>query len=81
MKYLIRKGDSLSVIAKHHFLTVASIMAVNPQITNPNLIKAGDIIILPCEVEPPPPPPVSGSFVVDRLVRDTIDAKTRLIIS
>ncbi len=72
MKYLIRKGDSLSVIAKHHFLTVASIMAVNPQITNPNLIKAGEIITLPCE-EP--------RVVVDRLVRDTIDQKDRLIIS
>ncbi len=80
MKYLIRKGDSLSVIAKHHFLTVTSIMAVNPQITNPNLIKVGEIITLPCE-EPSPPPPSGGSFVIDRLVRTTTDSTARLIIS
>ncbi len=49
MRYLIRKGDSLSLIAKHHFLTVTAILAVNPQITNPNLIKVGQIINLPCE--------------------------------
>ncbi len=80
MKYLIRKGDSLSLIAKHHFLTVTAILAANPQITNPNKIRAGDIITLPCEVEPPLPPP-AGSFVIDRLGRDTTDSTARLITS
>lgn len=39
--YTIRKGDTLSQIAKNNGMTVQQIMAMNPQITNANKIVAG----------------------------------------
>jgi len=39
--YVIRKGDTLSEIAKRYGTTVKALMAKNPQIKNANRIKAG----------------------------------------
>lgn len=36
--YIVRRGDTLSLIAKRHGLTLAQLRAKNPQIKNPNLI-------------------------------------------
>jgi LysM repeat protein len=45
--YTIRSGESLTVIAKRMNTTVGSIMAVNPQIKNANVIQAGQVIKVP----------------------------------
>ena len=44
---VVKKGDTLSEIAAANNTTVAKIVAANPQITNPNLIKPGQVITIP----------------------------------
>jgi LysM repeat protein len=44
---VVKKGDTLSGIAAANNTTVAKIVAANPQITNPNLIKPGQVITIP----------------------------------
>lgn len=43
----IQWGDTLSGIAYSHNISISSILALNPQITNPNLIYAGHHLNLP----------------------------------
>jgi len=45
--YVVQQGDTLGKIAASRGTTVGAILAVNPQITNPNLIYAGQVINLP----------------------------------
>lgn len=42
--YTVKKGDTLSEIAKSHGLSLSEIIAINPQIENPDLIYVGEII-------------------------------------
>lgn len=44
--YTIRKGDTLSGIAQRSGLSQAQIMAMNPQVTNANRIRAGASLML-----------------------------------
>lgn len=46
--YVIQKGDTLTSIARKFNVTVQAILAVNPQITNPNIIFVGRTIKVPC---------------------------------
>ena len=46
-RYIVQPGDTLSIIARRFGTTVAAILSRNPQITNPDLIFPGQIIILP----------------------------------
>lgn len=46
--YKVKKGDTLSKIAKAHKVTLKKLIAANPQIKNPDLIHPGDIINIPC---------------------------------
>ena len=48
-EYTVKLGDTLSKIAKEYNTTVNAILAINPQITNPNLIYPGQIIKIPVE--------------------------------
>jgi LysM repeat protein len=48
--YVVRKGDSLSVIAKRYGLSVAEISALNG-IANPNLVREGQKIVLPGKID------------------------------
>jgi LysM repeat protein len=43
----VKKGDTLSAIAKANKTTVKAIQDANPQITNPNLIKPGQTFLIP----------------------------------
>ncbi len=43
----VQNGDTLAAIAARNATTVGSILAVNPQISNPNLIRAGQEIQMP----------------------------------
>lgn len=46
-QYLIKSGDNLNSIAQANNTTVANLQSLNPQITNPNLIYAGQNLNLP----------------------------------
>lgn len=45
--YVVQYGDTLRIIAARYGTTVSDILAVNPQIWNPNLIYVGQVICLP----------------------------------
>ncbi len=49
---MIARGDTLSGIAQRTGHTVAEILAVNPQITDPDRIRAGDVLRLPARKQP-----------------------------
>jgi LysM domain len=53
--YTVKKGDTLSAIAKANGTTVAKIVTANPSITNPNLIKPGQVFKLPGASSTTPP--------------------------
>jgi len=57
--YTVQWGDTLGKIAAKTGFSWRDILAVNPQIQNPSLIYAGQVINLPGGVNPPPynPPP------------------------
>ncbi len=58
LPYVVHQGDTLSGIAQNFGVSLAALEAANPQITNPNLIFPGQVILIP--VNPPPP----GTYVV-----------------
>ncbi len=45
--YVVKKGDTLSGIAKANHVTLDAILKANPKITNANKIKLGDQIVIP----------------------------------
>lgn len=45
--YTVRRGDTLWGIARANGVTLAALLAVNPQIRNPNEIFAGEQVTLP----------------------------------
>ncbi len=45
--YTVKPGDTLSVIAARFHTTAGAIQAINPTITNPNLIFVGQVIVIP----------------------------------
>ena len=47
MTYTVRPGDTLSKIATRNGVTLAQLLQVNPQITNPNRVNVGDVVTLP----------------------------------
>jgi N-acetylmuramoyl-L-alanine amidase len=42
--YTVKKGDTLSEIAENHGLSLNEIIAINPQIKNPDLIYVGETV-------------------------------------
>lgn len=46
--YTIARGDTLARLAQRFGTTVQGILAVNPQITDPNMLNVGDVIKIPC---------------------------------
>ncbi|HSA99140.1 MAG TPA: LysM domain-containing protein, partial [Anaerolineales bacterium] len=57
--YVVQSGDTLGKIAARYGVSWRAILAVNPQIMNPSLIYAGQVINLPSGTYiPPNPPPV-----------------------
>jgi|KBSSwiStaDraftv2_1062776.scaffolds.fasta_scaffold09642_6 murein DD-endopeptidase MepM/ murein hydrolase activator NlpD len=47
MNYTIKPGDTLSKIAKLNGCSLDQLLKANPQITDPNRIKVGDVLTLP----------------------------------
>lgn len=54
--YTIQPGDTLSALALKNNTTVQALMAANPQITNPNLIIAGQNLNIPGQQTTTTPP-------------------------
>jgi LysM repeat protein len=46
--YTVRPGDTLSKIAARTGTTVQMILELNPQITDPDVIEVGQVIMIPC---------------------------------
>ena len=44
--YVVVKGDTLSKIAARYGTSIKNLLAVNPRITNPDLIYIGEVIRL-----------------------------------
>lgn len=47
MTYTVRPGDTLSKIAMRNGVTMDQLLKANPQITDPNRIKVGDVLNVP----------------------------------
>lgn len=52
--YVVQRGDTLSAIARRNNTTVAAILALNPQIRNPNRLRVGQRILIPVAAPQPP---------------------------
>lgn len=69
--YAIKSGDTLSGIARKYNTTVARLTALNPKIKNPNLIYAGDTILVPASQAPTRGIDVFG-YVLPSIAQDTL---------
>jgi LysM repeat protein len=58
--YIVKPGDTLNEIAAEYTRTVSSILAVNPQINNPNQLEIGEKIIIPGQIQTILISPTSG---------------------
>jgi len=76
ISYTVQPGDNLSTLAQDYGTTVAAIMALNPQITNPRLIYSGEVILIPVNSVTTPVIPVTGSGTISYTVQtgDTLSA-------
>ncbi len=45
--YTVQRGDTLGSIALRYGTTINAILAANPQITNPNVIYPGQVLVIP----------------------------------
>ena len=64
MSYTARQGDTLFKIARNNNTTVAAILRANPEITDPDKIKAGQKIIMPATGGDPYNPDEGHSYTV-----------------
>ncbi|NMB02065.1 MAG: SafA/ExsA family spore coat assembly protein [Firmicutes bacterium] len=63
--YTVQPGDSMFTIAQRFGVSLNSLIAANPQITNPNLIFPGQIVCVPTTSTPPGGcPPGTFSYTV-----------------
>jgi LysM repeat protein len=70
--YTVRAGDSLSAIAERFGLTIGQLLNANPDVTDPDRIEAGDVLVIP----PPDAPggaPRSGRLL--DVTGDVLDAE------
>ena len=58
--YTVQPGDTLALIAEHFGVSLEQILAANPQIFNPNLIRVGQRIVIPNQA-PAPVTPAPGT--------------------
>ena len=54
-RYIVKKGDTLFLIAKRFGVALNDLIAANPQIKNPDLIFPGDVVFIPDSHKPPRP--------------------------
>jgi LysM repeat protein len=77
MTYTVKTGDTLFKIASRNSLTLPDLLQANPQVSDPNKIRVGDVLNLPNNSEltkttqPLPPHPVPAPAPVDPLIIST----------
>ncbi|MBL1079821.1 LysM peptidoglycan-binding domain-containing protein [Nocardia sp. 2] len=54
-RYVVQSGDTLNAIASRFGLGTAALAAANPQISNPNVIHRGQILVIPGKAAVPGP--------------------------
>lgn len=84
--HIVQKGEYLSLIAQRYGTTTQAILAANPQISNANLIFAGQTIFVPFGGQPaptpvPPPPPPPPPQTACRWSHYVVKGETLLMIS
>ena len=62
--YVVQAGDSMSSIATAHNLSLAALEAANPQVANPGLISAREILNIPGGVMPTPQVDTGGAISI-----------------
>ncbi|HHW13586.1 MAG TPA: LysM peptidoglycan-binding domain-containing protein [Firmicutes bacterium] len=62
MEYVVQPGDTLSGIARRFGVSLAALLAVNPEITDPDLIFPGEVVRIP--LLPPLRPPAGRCLYV-----------------
>ncbi len=62
--YIVQPGDTLFSIAQQFGVSLAALIAANPQIADPNLIFPGQFITVPAGPVPPPIPPPGFNYVI-----------------
>src|SRR5690606_4430901 len=60
IRHVVRSGDTLARISLRYGVSISSILAANPSITNPNLLFTGTTIIIPRSGTSPVTPTPGG---------------------
>ena len=90
--YIVESGDTLSQLALSNGLTLKQLLALNPNIADPNKIRIGQSINLPGKVPttkvPAPPPPnqttttlppkTTRQKLMDQIILDEVSGNIRL---
>lgn len=78
--YIVKKGDTLSAIAKKNNTTVHALMSINKNISNANVIRVGQIINLPSPVTvtPAPKPAEKDPAAIGRKLEECLSAIEKL---
>jgi len=79
--YTVQWGDTLGKIAARTGVSWRDILAVNPQIYNPSLIYAGQVINLPSGVSVPHPPPYNPPPTRPNYPQTPVDSLSTLKIA
>ncbi len=80
-EYRVQPGENLSVIAARHGLSWRALWRLNPQLADPNRLRAGMIIDVPDDSQPTPPPAPSpapspaGPVVLPGMARPALGAQ------
>ena len=72
--YVIRPGDTLSGIARRQGVSQKALLQANPQIANPNLIRAGATMTLPAGDAAPSPDTVKAAIAQGKAAGGSKDA-------
>lgn len=72
--YIIGPGDTLSGIARRHGVSQKALLQANPQIANPNLIRAGAMMTLPAGDAVPSPDTVKAAIAQGKAAGGSKDA-------
>ncbi|MFE8703517.1 L,D-transpeptidase family protein [Cytobacillus sp. FJAT-54145] len=67
MKHIVKRGESLAIIAKNYRRTLQQLLTANPNITNPNVIYVGQSITIPGL-----PNPASIPYTIDISVNNKV---------
>ncbi len=63
--YVVMPGDTLFAIAERLGTTVDRLLQLNPQITDPNFLQAGDLLCVPLPVTPVMPVPIPEPIEIE----------------